>query len=140
LTIDDKGRLAIPACFRKELAECCASQMVITRGPNPCLEIYPANEFQRIADEIDQMEDRQMAETLKGIVIGLAVQTELDKQGRVLLPTLLRKHARLNGAAVLMGQIRRFDLWPDDLWNERYGDGLQSIDAQVVDAFRTLKR
>ena len=112
----------------------------ITRGPNPCLEIYPANEFQRIADEIDQMEDRQMAETLKGIVIGLAVQTELDKQGRVLLPTLLRKHARLNGAAVLMGQIRRFDLWPDDLWNERYGDGLQSIDAQVVDAFRTLKR
>ncbi len=114
--------------------------MVITRGPNPCLEIYPANEFQRIADEIDQMEDRQMAETLKGIVIGLAVQTELDKQGRVLLPPLLRKHARLNGAAVLMGQIRRFDLWPDDLWNERYGDGLQSIDAQVVDAFRTLKR
>lgn len=140
LTIDDKGRLAIPARYRQELDSACASQLVITRGPNPCLEIYPAPEFLRLADDIQNMEDRESAEHLKSWFIGFACETEIDKQGRVLLPPMLRKYARLNGSAVLMGQIRRFDLWPEDLWNERFGEGPQSLAAKVADAFRTLKR
>lgn len=140
LTIDDKGRLAIPARYRQLLADECQSQLVVTLGPNPCLEIYPAPEFQRLADEIQAMEDREAAETLKNWFIGFAVETEIDKQGRVLLPPMLRKRARLNGQAVLMGQIRRFDLWAEDLWNERFGDGSGSIAATLRDVFRTLKR
>lgn len=140
LTIDDKGRLAIPARYRQELADSCASQLVITRGPNPCLEIYPAPEFQRLADDIEGMDDRDQAEILKSVVIGFACETEIDKQGRVLLPPMLRRYAKFNGSAVLMGQIRRFDLWPEELWNERFGDGPASLTPQVADAFRTLKR
>lgn len=140
LTIDDKGRLAIPARFRQSLADQCNSEVVITVGPNPCLEIYPAPEFLRIADEIQQMEDRKTADLLKQVFIGFAVETEIDKQGRVLLPPMLRKRARLNGSAVLVGQITRFDIWGEDLWTERFGDGPANILASLDDAFRTLKR
>lgn len=140
LTIDEKGRLAIPARYRQELAESCNSQLVITRGPNPCLEIYPAHEFRRVADEIEAMENRETAELLKSVFVGLACETEIDKQGRVLLPPLLRRYARFNGSGVLMGQIRRFDLWPEEIWNERFGEGEGSIVPGIADAFRTLKR
>ncbi len=140
LTIDDKGRLAIPARYRHLLAQQCQSQMVITLGPNPCLEIYPAPEFQRLAEEIQAMEDRQTAETLKSWFIGFATDSEIDKSGRLLLPSLLRKRVGLNGQAVLMGQIRRFDVWAEDLWNERFGDGPDGLAASLSDAFRSLKR
>lgn len=140
LTIDEKGRLAIPARYRQELADACNSQLFITRGPKPCLEIYPAPEFQRLADDIEAMADREAAELLKEVFIGAACEAEIDKQGRVLLPPMLRKHANLNGSGVLMGQIRRFDLWPEDLWIERFGGGAKSLTPALSEAFRTLKR
>ena len=140
LTIDDKGRLAIPARYRQELADSCHSQLFITRGPKPCLEIYPAHEFQKLADQIEAMEDREMADYLNERLIGSAHDVEIDKQGRVLLPGILRKHARLDGAAVLVGAIRRFELWAEDLWNERFGEDSPDKAAILKDAFRTLKR
>lgn len=140
LTIDEKGRLAIPARYRQSLAEQCNSQVVITFGPNPCLEIYPAPTFQRLAQDIQEMEDRKTADLLKQVFIGFAVETEIDKQGRVLLPPMLRKRARLNGSAVMMGQITRFDVWAEELWNERFGDSDSSVIAAAADAFGTLKR
>lgn len=140
LTIDEKGRIAVPARFRAELADICNSQVVITCGPLPCIEIYPAPEFQRIAQDIQDMTDRRNADLLKQVFIGFAVETEVDKQGRVLLPTMLRKRARLNGSAILMGQYARFDLWAEDVWNEKFGEGPGSMLASLHDAFLTLKR
>jgi MraZ protein len=140
LTVDDKGRLAIPARFRAQLVELCDSQLVITMGPNPCIEIYPAPEFQRLAQDIQNMEDRRKADLLKQVFIGFAVETEVDKQGRVLLPPMLRKRARLDGSAMLMGQYSRFDVWAEDVWNERFGEGPGSALASLDDAFLTLKR
>ena len=140
LTVDEKGRLAIPARFRQTLADTCNSQLVITRGPGPGLEIYPAPEFQHVAEQIAAMEDREVADQLNAHVIGSAFELEIDKQGRVLLPTLLRKIAKIDGSAVLMGQIRRFDLYPEDLWNEQFGEGAVARTESLKAAFRTLKR
>ena len=140
LTVDEKGRVAIPARFRAQLAEQCQSQLVITMGHEPCLEIYPAPEFSRIAADIEAMENRDHAELLKRAFVGRAVDTEIDKQGRVSLPPILRKLARLDSAVVLVGQINRFELWSEEQWNEMYGDGPNSIVPALKDAFRTLKR
>lgn len=141
LTIDDKGRLAIPARYRQELADSCASQLFITKGPKPCLEIYPAPVFMALADQIEAMEDRDEAEDLKNWFIGFAVETEIDKQGRILLPPMLRRRIKLNGSAVLVGQIRRFDLWPEDEWTARFEMGADGVAANApVEAFRKLKR
>ena len=140
LTVDEKGRLAIPARFRQALADTCDSQLVITRGPTPCLEIFPAPEFRRIAEQIAAMEDREIAEDLNSIVLGSAFEIEIDKQGRVLLPPLLRKTAKIDGTAVLVGQNKRFDLYPEDLWNEKFGEASVGNAESLKAAFRTLKR
>lgn len=136
LTIDDKGRLAVPARFRQQLSEQSGLQLVITKGPDQCLEIYPLPDFRRITDQIDQMEDREAAELLKFAFVGLAVETEVDRQGRVSLPPMLRRQAQLESSVVLVGQINRFDLWSESLWNDKFN----AIQPSLKDAFRTLKR
>lgn len=141
LTIDDKGRLAIPARYRQELADSCASQLFITKGPKPCLEIYPAPVFLALAEQIEAMDDRDEAEILKNWFIGFAVETEIDKQGRILLPPMLRKRTGLKYSALLVGQIRRFDLWPEDEWNARFEMAADGTPVSApVEAFRKLKR
>ena len=139
LSIDDKGRLAVPARFRQPLVDSCGAQLIITIGPNPCIEIYPAPEFQRIVRDIQAMDDRSVAEKLKQVFVGFAVETTMDSQGRLLLPPMLRKRARLDGSAVLMGQDSRFDVWATDVWEQRFGEGSDLL-ASLEDAFRTLKR
>ena len=140
VTSTDHRREGSPGDPGSLSADTCDSQVVITRGPNPCLEIYPAHEFKRIADQIEAMEDRDMADLLNARLIGSAHETEIDKQGRVLLPPMLRKYSKLDGSAVLMGQIRRFDLWPEELWNERFGEDASGYATSLKTAFRTLKR
>jgi MraZ protein len=97
--------------------------------------------FNGLADQIEAMEDREEAEHLKQWVIGFAVETDIDRQGRVLLPPQLRRRIKFGGTAVLMGQIRRFDLWPEDEWNARFDTGADGVAASApVAAFRKLKR
>lgn len=138
LTIDDKGRMAIPARFRAQIADEFSSQLFITRSHHPCLEIYPAPAFHAVAAQIKTMDDRPKADLLNRIFIGSAVETEMDKQGRVLLPQLLRKLARLDSDAMLVGQIDRFDIWAEDLWNQKFGEGSDVSDLAA--AFAVLKR
>ena len=141
LSIDEKGRLAVPARFRQHLLERCGGQLVVTRGPEPaCLVIYPMPEFVRLADDIENMVDRRDAEQAKAITIGFAVDVEMDKQGRILVPPHLRKIIKLDGPAVLMGQIRRFDLWAADEYDARFGGSSALFGESAHEAFRTLKR
>jgi MraZ protein len=141
LTVDEKGRIAIPARYRQSLADQCDSQLVITIGPTrESLEIYPAPEFQRLAGDIQSMEDRKAAEVLKQVFIGFAVEAEIDKQGRLLLPPMLRRTIRLNGSAVLMGQITRFDLLSEECWNRRFGEVDGSAFERTESAYDALKR
>lgn len=140
LTVDEKGRLAIPARYRAQIDELCDLQLVITMGHESCLEIYPAPEFKKIANAIDAHPNQEHAELLKRAFVGRAVDAEIDKQGRVSLPPILRKLAKLDSAVVLVGQINRFELWSDDRWNEMYAEGPNSILPALKDAFRTLKR
>jgi MraZ protein len=135
LSIDDKGRLAIPARFRAQLD---GANVFITRAHKPCLEIYPAAEFHRLAEQIENLDDRRHADLLKEIFVGHAVETDVDKQGRVLLPQLLRKYAGLDGTVMVVGQIKRFDVWSESGWSKKFG-GAPSAEG-LADAFALLKR
>ncbi|MBI2384206.1 MAG: division/cell wall cluster transcriptional repressor MraZ [Gammaproteobacteria bacterium] len=139
LAIDDKGRVAVPARFRQQLSDDRGQLVYITRSYQPCLEVYPAPVFKEIADQIQADPDRRRADLLKQVFIGNAVETEIDKQGRVLLPQLLRKFARLNGSAMMVGQINRFDIWSEEQWNEKFGDGAGATE-DLAAAFAALKR
>ncbi|MBY8965885.1 division/cell wall cluster transcriptional repressor MraZ [Algiphilus sp.] len=114
LNVDDKGRLAVPARFRQQLADSHGLQLyitIVTLDDNPRLEIYPAPVFRDIAEQIQQMEDRDLAEALKLGFVGRAVEAEIDRQGRIVLPPLLRRDAGIGNRAMLVGQITRFDVW-----------------------------
>lgn len=137
LTIDDKGRLAIPARFRQQLADDYGQQVFMTRAHKPCVEIYPASVFKSVAEQIQNLSDGNAADLLKEVFIGHAVETEIDKQGRVLLPQILRRHAHLEASAVLVGQINRFDIWSENVWAEKFGDS--GKDA-LASAFALIKR
>jgi MraZ protein len=136
LTIDEKGRLAIPARFRQRLLEKFGPQVYITRSYLPCVEIYPVATFHGVVEQIDQMADRKLADKAARAFIGHAEETELDKQGRILVPQLLRKLARLEGSAVAVGQNKRIEIWSEDVWTEFSGG--QS--DELADAFAFVKR
>ena len=142
LAVDEKGRIAIPARYRQELGDEGGTQLVVTMGRKPCLEIYKADHFQVIAKEIQELEDRRAADILRERFIGLAHDVEADRQGRMVLPPMLRKRARLNGSAVMMGQIRYLTVWSEEEWTRLFGDSAeQAADAALLeDALSLLKQ
>lgn len=137
LTVDDKGRLAIPSRFRQHLLEKYGAQVYLTRTYLPCVEIYPVAEFRAVVAQLEQMTDRRKADLATRAFIGSAMETELDKQGRVLLPPMLRKLAHLDGQAVAVGQIKRIEIWSEDVWTAKQGGGEAE---ELASAFSDVKR
>ena len=140
LAIDDKGRIAIPARFRQQLADGPGLQLMITKGADPSLELYPLPVFTEKAAAIQQMTDYRQKRLLSLAWVGRAVETEIDKQGRISLPQILRNEAGLNGSAVLVGQIDRFELWPEERWNAMWREGPDSQLPALSDALQALNR
>ncbi len=107
-SIDDKGRLTLPAKWRAELA----SGVVVTRGLDDCLFVFPQSKFESIAAEIDQAGiEFADARAWARYIAGMAEQIEVDKQGRILIPENLRGFANLNGEVVVLGVVSRIEIW-----------------------------
>lgn len=114
-TIDEKGRLAVPARFRADLA----AGLVVTRGIDRCLAIYPLEEWKRLAEQVSAlpMTDRR-ARAFRRLVFANASDVIPDKQGRVLIPPRLREYAGINGEVVVTGLDTYIEVWSPEAWNE----------------------
>ena len=114
-TIDDKGRLTLPAKFRPDLGH----GVVVTRGVDKCLFIFTSEEFQRLADQISSlpMTQSEAREFSRHFFSG-ASDVELDKQGRILIPQNLRDYAGLDGEVTVTGINRRIEVWDVKAWSE----------------------
>jgi len=123
LTMDDKGRLAIPARLRNQLGEEYGKQIAITLGP-ACIEIYPVAEFRRIAENILKDTDYARRMRVQRNFVGNAVESEPDAQGRVLVPNMLRELKQLGNEVVLVGLNNHFELWPEAQWSTVTNAGL----------------
>lgn len=125
--IDEKGRLTIPAKFRADLA----SGLVVTRGIDRCLAIYPLEEWERLAGRVSAlpMTDRR-ARAFRRLVFASASDAVPDKQGRMLIPPRLREYASLDGEAVVTGLDTYIEVWNPDAWaSER--ERVEGDDANV---------
>jgi MraZ protein len=113
-TLDDKGRLTLPAKYRAELA----MGLVVTRGIDKCLFVFPMPEWQTLSGKLSALPltDPQAREFQRLIFSG-ANDTELDKQGRVLLPQYLRDYAGLDGNVIVAGLNTHLEIWAPDAWN-----------------------
>ncbi|MBM3341120.1 MAG: division/cell wall cluster transcriptional repressor MraZ [Betaproteobacteria bacterium] len=118
LTLDNKGRLVVPARHRDVLLERCGGHLVITADPDHCLLLYPLPEWEVIQQKLEGLSnlDKRVRE-LQRRLIGFAVDTEMDGAGRVLVAPELRKYAQLDKDVVLVGQGRKFELWAQPHWD-----------------------
>jgi MraZ protein len=113
--LDDKGRLILPAKFRDELA----GGVVITKGQERCLYVFPAAEFQRYAAEQSArpMSDKT-ARAFTRVLFSGAHDEVPDKQGRVTIPAPLRDYAGLDRDLVVIGAMTRVEVWDAAAWEE----------------------
>jgi MraZ protein len=126
-TIDEKGRLTIPAKFRADLT----AGLVVTRGIDLCLEIYPMEEWNKLAEKVSGLPvtDRH-ARAFRRFVFANASDAALDKQGRVLIPPRLREYASLDGDVVVTGLDTHIEVWNPSAWGEERGR-VEGYDADV---------
>lgn len=112
-TIDDKGRLTIPAKYRGELA----AGLVVTRGFDQNLMIFPLDGWQELAERIAQrpLSDEDVRAFRRRVFSG-AVDLEPDRQGRILLPQYLRDFAGINGEVVIAGMFNYIEIWNKEEW------------------------
>ena len=112
---DVKGRMNIPVKFRELLGD----SFVVTRGLDKCLSIYPTEAFQAFAQKLQSLpiSDKNARQFVRFFLSG-AVECELDKQGRILLPQSLRMYADISKDVVVTGNGSTIEIWDSDLWNE----------------------
>ncbi len=118
ITIDTKGRLAIPTRYRSELGAEEKIPLVVTIDTEQtCLLLYTASQWQIIEDNLQKLPSfNAAARRIQRLLIGHATDVELDSNGRVLLPTVLRNYARLEKDVVMIGQGNKFEVWNKELW------------------------
>jgi MraZ protein len=134
LNLDAKGRIAIPTRYRDQLAESCASELVITVDKDRCLLIYPRPIWLEIEEKLKSLPSfDEAARNLQRLYIGNAHEIDMDGQGRILLPQELRKFASLDKKVALVGQINKFELWDEETWNTRQDAWLQKVDLNKLD-------
>lgn len=117
LSLDNKGRLSIPAVYRQRLLEASDGRMVLTVDRDRCLLLYPLNTWEDIERKLIQLSStNKRARALKRLLLGHAEECCLDAGGRILLPEPLREFASLEKRVVLLGQGNKFEIWNEQGW------------------------
>lgn len=131
--IDDKGRVIIPVKYRDELG----ATFIITRGLDKSLFVYPSSEWKQIEQKLKSLPfTRSDARKFTRFFFSGAVEAELDKQGRVMIPGNLRDYAQLNKECVFIGVSNRIEIWSKELWESYYQDSEDSfneIAEKIID-------
>jgi MraZ protein len=124
LSLDSKGRLAVPSRFRDALVERCAGQLVITADSDRCLLIYPLPEWEPIEQKLMSLSSfNPQIRELQRRVVGYAEDAVMDATGRILVSPALRQFAELGRSVVLVGQGNKFELWNKDQWEQLMARG-----------------
>jgi MraZ protein len=114
-SVDAKGRLAIPAKFRPQLD----AGLVVTRGFERCLQVYPMGAWRTLSERVSALSLGQPeARQLRRLLFSTAFDTEVDKQGRILIPAGLRDYAGIVENAVVTGMNTYFEIWSTTSWEE----------------------
>lgn len=110
----------LPAKYRERLAENCNNQIVVTIDTDqPCLLMYPLDEWEKIEEKIDALPSFNPAtRRIQRLLIGHATDGEVDTNGRFLLSNTLREYAKLTKKVVLIGQGKKFEIWDEESWNQ----------------------
>lgn len=135
-SLDSKGRVAIPAKFRANLASGC----VVTRGIDNCLFLYPKEEWERLAKRLANLPISQSnSRAFTRLMLAGAMDVEMDKQGRIVLPKYLREYAQLvdKDKAVVAGLYNRMEIWDANKW-EKYKKQAENSSSDIAEQLKEL--
>lgn len=130
-SIDAKGRVIVPAKFRERLGD----TFVVTKGLDGCLYGYTNEDWQEFEDKLAglPLTNKDSRQFVRFFMAG-AADVEVDKQGRILLPAVLREFAALDKDVVLVGVSKRIEIWDKDRWNgvtELYDNNMDEVAANL---------
>ncbi len=132
-TLDEKNRLTVPAKFREGLGD----KFVITRGLDNCLFAYPEDEWTKLEEKLKVLPfTRADARSFSRFFFSGAVDAEVDKQGRVVVPANLKEHARIDKDVVIIGVATRVEIWARTEWEafrEKTEASYEEIAEKIVD-------
>lgn len=131
ITLDDKGRLAIPTAYRDVVARECGNRLVVTYNPfeRGCLFLYPEPEWRRVRDAVNGLSSTVRAHRQMQLkLVGAAQAVELDGSGRISIPASHRNAIGIEKRAVLLGMGGRFELWSEQAHHEQIAQVLSDDD------------
>jgi MraZ protein len=121
VNLDAKGRLAVPARYRQGLETMARGHLVVTIDTeDTCLLLYPLPVWEDIERKVQALPALNAAvRRVQRLLIGHATEVEIDGNGRILLPSLLREYAQLDKKIMLVGMANKFELWSESIWEEQ---------------------
>jgi MraZ protein len=128
-TLDEKGRIAIPAKLRySKVGE--EEYWVTTKGFDQCLFLYPREEWYRIVQKIGEGLNpaKKMDRSFLRMFISPAVEQAVDKQGRISIPESLREYAGIQREVITLGAIKRLEMWSEENWRKYKEENEKNFD------------
>lgn len=120
LHLDSKGRCMLPKRYRPILSNEYKSNLLVTRDPyDACLLLYPIDEWLKIENNLIKLPNLDSANRkILRMLVGHAQELDMDKNGRILIPSALREFAKIDSSLVLVGQMKKFEVWSRESWEE----------------------
>ena len=133
-TIDDKGRLAIPAKFRPNLIR----GAVVTKGIDRCLFLYTKKEWQKLAEKVAGLPiSQEKSRVFSRLMLAGAMDVDVKGQGRIVIPDYLRKYAGIKKKIVIAGLYNRLEIWNEEAW-EKYKKDSEKKSKDIAEALGEL--
>jgi MraZ protein len=127
LSLDDKGRLAVPTRYREALLD-GGRAVVLTAHPDGCLLLYPRLAWEPIGAKVQALSSfNEQARWWQRLLVGFAEELELDGQGRILVSPTLRKFGALKKDVMLVGQGSHFEIWDVQAWEEKLSQAMATV-------------
>jgi MraZ protein len=120
ITLDAKGRMAIPSRYRERLLSAAGGELIVTVDRDRCLLVYPRPEWEEVERKLSRLPTlNKKARSLQRLMLGYATELVMDGHGRILLTSELREFAGIERQAWLVGQGNKFELWNEERWAAR---------------------
>jgi MraZ protein len=139
INLDSKGRISIPSNYREILTKKVIKRLICTIDVDNCLLLYPYKNWEKIEKNILELPSLDRASrNLQRLLIGHAVEIEIDSSSRILIPRELRDFATLEKEAMFVGQGNKFELWNYKKWCSLRDEWLMSKEIKLPKEFNDL--
>lgn len=139
VSLDAKGRLAIPSRYRERITTRADGNLVATVDRDYCLLIYPLPDWEEIERKLVRLPSlNKQVRRLQRLMVGYATELEMDAHGRILIPRELREFAGLDRHAMLIGQGNKFELWDEAAWTSQCNSYLLEV-PENLESIEELK-